>query len=522
MARKIKIVDLFAGPGGLGEGFSDFYTPGGDFPFKISASIEKDPSAHQTLKLRAFYRQFHQDGIPQEYYDFLEGKLGTTPDGSLYQLSKFQKQVLSATREARLLELGKDNREIYQVIEDSLGPNPEPWVLIGGPPCQAYSLVGRSRNLGKAQYRPEDDDRHFLYREYLKVIQRFKPSVFVMENVKGLLSSRVAGKRIFHEILKDLTDPDYALLRKRGEKSACYRVYSISTEMHFDRLIPPETIDPRAFVVRSELYGIPQARHRVILVGVREDIETKPAPLSPSEKLISVAEAIGDLPMIRSRLSGPHDDPIKWADTIRTQLHHLASHSRGKLPAEITKAFSAAAKYISDDLNTGGENLPLISANSKRSRWAEQLRDRRQKSIINHSSRSHMESDLRRYVYCAIIASVTGQSPKGHKQFNLPGLAPDHANWKSGKFSDRFRVQLQDRPSTTITSHISKDGHYFIHPDWRQCRSLTVREAARLQTFPDNYYFVGGRTQQYHQVGNAVPPNLAKAIAKLVYQLLIN
>ena len=131
-----------------------------------------------------------------------------------------------------------------------------------------------------------------------------------------------------------------------------------------------------------------------------------------------------------------------------------------------------------------------------------------------------MESDLKRYVYAAAFAEATGVSPKGHEEFALKGLAPDHENWESGKFADRFRVQLKNRPSTTITSHIAKDGHYFIHYDPLQCRSLTVREAARLQTFPDDYFFQGNRTQQYHQVGNAVPPFLAGKIAEIVSEIL--
>lgn len=133
------------------------------------------------------------------------------------------------------------------------------------------------------------------------------------------------------------------------------------------------------------------------------------------------------------------------------------------------------------------------------------LLDDRLRYWLNHEARGHMESDLRRYVYAAEYAELYEDSPKGHHDFNLPGLEPDHKNWKTGKFSDRFRVQRRGIPSTTITSHIAKDGHYFIHYDPRQCRSLTVREAARLQTFPDNYFFLGNRTQQFHQVGNAVP-----------------
>ena len=125
-----------------------------------------------------------------------------------------------------------------------------------------------------------------------------------------------------------------------------------------------------------------------------------------------------------------------------------------------------------------------------------------------------MPSDLGRYLFASGFAQVRGYSPKA-ADFPLE-LSPDHRNWHTGVFNDRFRVQLATEASTTVTSHISKDGHYFIHPDPTQCRSLTVREAARLQIFPDNYFFLGNRTQQYVQVGNAVPPFLARQIAELV------
>ena len=129
---------------------------------------------------------------------------------------------------------------------------------------------------------------------------------------------------------------------------------------------------------------------------------------------------------------------------------------------------------------------------------------------LNHETRGHRIDDLARYGFAVCFAKKFGRSPKGHIDFCLPGLAPDQKNWEPDQFSDRFKVQLADASSTTITSHISKDDHYFIHYDPRQCRCLKVREAARLQTCPDNYSFQGGRTQQYHQVGNAVPPLLAK------------
>jgi DNA (cytosine-5)-methyltransferase 1 len=142
--------------------------------------------------------------------------------------------------------------------------------------------------------------------------------------------------------------------------------------------------------------------------------------------------------------------------------------------------------------------------------------------ISNHDTRSHIVADLHRYLFCAAYGKIGAQcgrlSPKAEEFPEV--LAPKHANWKSGDFADRFRVQVANRAATTVTSHISKDGHYFIHYDPKQCRSLTVREAARIQTFPDNYFFLGTRTQQYVQVGNAVPPFLAHQIADIVYKVL--
>jgi DNA (cytosine-5)-methyltransferase 1 len=139
-------------------------------------------------------------------------------------------------------------------------------------------------------------------------------------------------------------------------------------------------------------------------------------------------------------------------------------------------------------------------------------------AVAQHETRGHMSSDLGRYMFSATFGCLHGYSPKAN-EFPVE-ISPDHRNWHSGVFSDRFRVQIADQPSTTVTSHISKDGHYFIHPDAVQCRSLTVREAARLQTFPDDYLFLGNRTEQYVQVGNAVPPFLARQIAQLLHKVI--
>jgi Site-specific DNA methylase len=226
MSETIKIIDLFAGPGGLGEGFSG-YKVDGRHPFKIAISIEKESSAHRTLTLRAFFRQFG-DSAPGEYYQFLRGELGKHPEDQLYKIKKFEKQVSEAQTEARCLTLGADNKAINAAITKAIGK--DECILIGGPPCQAYSLAGRSRNQGKKDYKAENDNRNFLYLEYMKVIARYQPKIFVMENVKGMLSAKINGSPIFDSIRKDLQNPCKATKTQPhdGRTRHNYRVVSLS------------------------------------------------------------------------------------------------------------------------------------------------------------------------------------------------------------------------------------------------------------------------------------------------------
>ena len=211
---KIPVIDLFAGPGGLGEGFSAVTKNNGQQVFDIALSVENNPMACQTLLLRKFFRCFSKDKIPQEYYNYIKGKITKESLYALYpnEYNKAQKEILQVT-------LGNtSNEELDAIIKSKIGDNKN-WLLIGGPPCQAYSLVGRSviKKIKKDNF--EKDPRHLLYREYLRIISVHKPAVFVMENVVGILSSKLNGELIFPKILNDLSIKD-------KKNKATYKLYS--------------------------------------------------------------------------------------------------------------------------------------------------------------------------------------------------------------------------------------------------------------------------------------------------------
>jgi DNA (cytosine-5)-methyltransferase 1 len=232
----------------------------------------------------------------------------------------------------------------------------------------------------------------------------------------------------------------------------------------------------------------------------------------------SVEDVIGDLPPLRSGLSHGTDSPDAWAEAIR-RISRSSWMEDGRIAKDVVRAVRRGLEDLRSRSGRGGDFLPVRPRPRALAEW---FCDERLEGITNHSTRGHMEGDLQRYLFSSAFAAAMGRSPLLD---DFPReLLPDHGNvadaLEGSKFNDRFRVQLRDRPSTTVVSHISKDGHYFIHHDPTQCRSLTVREAARLQTFPDNYHFKGARTDQYRQVGNAVPPLLARRIAEVVSGIL--
>ena len=367
-----------------------------------------------------------------------------------------------------------------------------------------------------------------------------------MENVKGLMSARSGSSdksgRMFEQITNDLRYPKAALdntfsneiKNEFGElKPVRYRLVSLSGDgadasVGYELFSQNARVHASDFILRSENYGIPQTRHRIIIVGIREDLRGDPPCLSKLPTP-SVQEIIGHLPALRSMLSKKNSsDEGDWFDALQSEVAMripVALHDQfriGRIVKEIKK--------LKMGRSVGSPWQPMPRDEVINSDVADWLQDRRLKGVIQHEARSHMASDLAQYLYCASYSKFYGRSPQLE---DWPvSLRPDHKNVKSndGKlsttgFSDRFKVQGTAKegvrlPSTTITSHISKDGHYYIHYDPHQVRSLSVREAARLQSFPDNYFFCGNKTQQYHQVGNAVPPFLAKQIAESIAELL--
>ena len=336
-----------------------------------------------------------------------------------------------------------------------------------------------------------------------------------MENVQGMLSARSNGDLIFPEVMRRL--------RNAGGRDG-YRLFALEPRSgghHWQNGSQPED-----FLVRAEQYGVPQTRHRVFVICVRRDVaetlveEILPR-LEPQRDTVPLADIIGAMPRLRSRLS-EGDNPGSWKDAVRAAHDLIAANQPAMTSDEQVRFQRALARALA---TADGPPLPAGDARGKMALprgcpvdLREWIFDEQLRMLPNNETKAHMAADLTRYLFTAAFGYAFGRSPK---TFEFPeALVPNHANWHTGHFHDRYRVQLAEWPCTTVTSHLSKDGHYFIHPDPGQCRSLTVREVARLQTFPDNYFFHGPRTQQYVQVGNAVPPFLAHQIAMTLSTVL--
>lgn len=413
--EKLNFIDLFAGAGGLCEGF----IKAGFFPL---AHIEMNHDAVETLKTREVFHYCQSNGMLDKYNAYIKNKISKKDIRSLIPEININRVIEEEMSEENLPQLFSKidalikQQKVYKVD-----------MVIGGPPCQAYSLIGRPSNKDK-----EGDKRLYLYKVYAKFLQKYQPKMFVFENVPGILSCTSGGHTHFEDIKNCLKSIGYEIEHK---------------------------------VLCAKDYGVLQNRNRVILIGWKKG----------------------------SEWSYPEIEKRKINGIINDLLSDLPSLAPGQINNKYRRGnFSNYLKQAS--IRSGGDILT----------W--------------HLARPNRELDRDIYRHAIKLWN------NGHKRLNyndLPDELKTHKNRSS--FTDRFKVVPGDIESCqTIMAHISKDGHYFIHPDIEQARSLTVREAARLQAFPDNFFFEGSRTSAFVQIGNAVPPLLAEAVAGGIKKLLVS
>ena len=414
-------LDLFAGAGGLSEGFIQAgYTP--------VAHVEMDEAACFTLKTRAAYHWLKKNNNIKPYLRYIAGDISRD---ELYGC--VPKEVLDTVLN---VEISEDTLPVlFKTIDELIGDN-ELDLIVGGPPCQAYSLVGRARS----ENGMVGDKRNYLYKLYAEFLKHYRPRFFVFENVTGLLSAKEDDGTLHFDNMR-----------------ALFREYGYSTEYK---------------VLNASDYGVLQNRKRVILIGKKGIEEQDFYPEIPKVDTtgIKVFEIFKDLPAL-----------------------HAGEGSIGPV-----KTHDYSGNYLYD------------------------MRIKDIDYITFHTARPHTEQDL------TIYRLVVDTWNKEHKRIDYPNLPEELRTHKNTTaFLDRFKVVAGDLAcSQTVVAHISRDGHYYIHPSLEQNRSLTPREAARLQTFPDSYFFeskkdVPGRTAAFKQIGNAVPVGLAYAIAEALKNILI-
>lgn len=396
MAKKqYTFIDLFAGCGGLSEGF---YRTG----FKALAHVEINHWACETLRTR------------MKFYGY-------------------------ANYENEVIEHDITDPKILNLIDNAVQGRTVD-IIIGGPPCQAYSTAGRVRDSkGMAS-----DPRNFLFESYVHILEYYRPKFFVFENVTGILSAKVNGKLILPQVL-DALGTEYKLVE-----------------------------DPDILLHNTANYGVPQIRKRIIIMGVRKDIAGKDAldlydrvkktNYDPSmdeiqrrglKRFVDVKDAIGDLPIV----------------------------------------------YPGQDASRSVFDYPCNNAFLKR------IGNPGEHPLMDHICRKHNETDRERFK-----VMISNHWSFGEMRKYRPDLEHEHAR----VFDNSYVVQWWDLPSKTILAHIHKDGFQFIHPDINQLRTFTVREAARIQSFPDDFVFEGSRGEKYKQIGNAVPVLFAEALAKSI------
>ncbi|MDI6735243.1 MAG: DNA cytosine methyltransferase [bacterium] len=414
---KLIAIDIFAGGGGLSEGFSKA-------GFNIINHVEQNKNAVETLKTRVMFFWLKESGLIKKYYAYFNGQISRTDLIAEYNLtSLINNNVIQ--EEISWRTIGDIIQRIKLNMKMNCIKNID--VLLGGPPCQAYSLVGRARD----PYNMDNDQRNYFYKYYVEFLKEIKPEIFVFENVPGILSS---GKgKLFADIQEYMNKAGYEIN---------YRI------------------------LNSADFMVLQNRKRVVLIGWKKGNNFEYPVFEKMEHSYMVKDVLDDMPCLKA---GEGTESIQ--------------------------------NYRINEINAYLKKTKIRTHYDK---------------VINHVARLHRREDLIIYRY-AINKYLNGEKIK---YTDLPEYLQFHKNRKS--FLDRFKVvERDDSASHTVVAHIAKDGHYYIHPDINQRRSLTVREVARLQSFPDNYKFEGPRTAQYIQVGNAVPPLMAERIAEKIKGMLL-
>jgi DNA (cytosine-5)-methyltransferase 1 len=390
--KKYTFIDLFAGCGGLSEGF---YRQG----FEALAHVEINHWACETLRARMTH----------------------------YGYKNVEEEVIEH-------DITAD--DIIERLDNAVKDRPVD-IIIGGPPCQAYSTAGRVRD-GKKM---ATDARNYLFESYVRILEHYNPKFFVFENVTGLLNAKVEGALIFPRVISAL-----------GNK---YKVIS----------------DPDILVHNTADYGVPQLRKRVIIMGVRNDINK-------------------DVVQLYSDVIKTHWNP-EVSPRDRKGMKHFVDvkQALGDLPPV----------EPGHDASTDSFNYPCNNEFLKR------IGKPGIHPLLDHVARNHNELDRERFQ-----VMIHNHWSFGQLRREMPQYEHEHAR----VFDNSYVVQWWDLPSKTILAHIHKDGFQFIHPDEVQRRTFTVREAARIQSFPDDFEFKGSRGEKYKQIGNAVPPLFAEALAK--------
>lgn len=402
MSKRLNTLDLFAGCGGLCDGFESSHR------YSVAASVEWEKAPRDTLANRLKTRWGVEDSE--------------------------RRTILFDLQRTSELFSGWKNDPVYGSGEglDSLLSGETIDVVIGGPPCQAYSIAGRIRDKdGMAS-----DYRNYLFESYLKVIQRYKPKAFIFENVPGLLSAKPQGELIAPRIQSEFMKAGWAVAG-----------------------------DLRSTLVDMSDYGVPQVRKRLIILGLsidcfgesaKEMIRTFYEEILPSKKTrkVSVGEAIGDLPKLY---------PLKYPS--RTTGSH-SRHSSILCPTD-------------------------------------------------HDPRYHNPRDVGTF-------RILSEDALSENVYSSAEMLKEFYKQRTGKNSaiHKYHVLRSDKPSNLIPAHLMKDGLRHIHPDPVQARSITVREAARLQGFPDDYEFLGSKGDKYRMIGNAVPPSFSRIVAESLAELL--